>query len=127
MYNTGYPVTDSFSAMGWIDDQKLIGQAIFTDYTEANIEIHLYAPRCGTRKIIKEVYNYVFNQLKCERLTAKPYCSNKKLLQLLSRLGFEYEFTQKDYYKVNGKLEHAEVYKLTKNSIPNWVKLNVSA
>jgi len=122
--NTGYPITGTYLAMGVIKDQQLIGQIIFNDYTEANIEIHLYTPNCFTRRVIKDVYNYVFNQLGCVRLTAKPHKNNKKLLQLLERLGFVYEVTQENYYKENGELLDAIVYKLTKNTIPEWVKLN---
>jgi RimJ/RimL family protein N-acetyltransferase len=76
------------------------------------------------KSTIKDVYRYVFEQLKCERLTAKPYCTNKKLLQLLTRLGFEYECTQERYYKEGDEVIDAEVYKLTKENIPKWVGLN---
>lgn len=122
--NTGYPISEPFSAMGWMKDKDLVGQCIFNDYTGANIEIHLYAPKCFNKKTIRDVYTYVFNQLGCERLTAKPYTTNKKLLQLLERIGFVYEFTQEGYYKENNILIDAEVYKLTRKTIPSWVKLN---
>jgi len=122
--NTGYPITGPFTAIGWIQDEKIVGQAIFNDYTGANVEIHLHLPNGISRKTIKDVYKYVFKILKCERLTAKPYCTNEKLLHLLDRLGFVYEFTQEKYYREGDKLIDAVVYKLTKNSIPKWVNLN---
>ena len=122
--NTGYPITGPYTAVGWIKDSQLVGQAIFNDYTGANIEIHLHFPRGLTKSNIKDVYNYVFNSLKCERLTAKPYCTNKNLLQLLSRLGFVYEYTQEKYYKEGDKIIDAVVYKLTKENIPKWVNIN---
>jgi len=120
--NTGYPITGPFSALGWVHEGKLVGQCVFTDFTGANIEIHLYAPRIFTRKTIKDVYDYVFNKLKCERLTAKPYCTNEKLLQLLERIGFVYECTQEKYYKEGEQVIDAKVYKLTKSTIPSWIK-----
>ena len=124
--STGYPITGPFTAMGWVKENNIIGQAIFTDYTGANIEIHLNFPNGLTRSNIKNVYNYVFKILDCERLTAKPYCTNQKLLQLLKRLGFEYEYTQEKYYKEGNKIIDAVVYKLTKNNIPKWlVRLNL--
>jgi len=122
--NTGYPITGAYRALGWVHDGQIVGQCIFNDYTEANIEIHLYAPKCMNKKTIKDVYSYVFNTLKCERLTAKPYCTNETLLQLLERIGFVYEFTQENYYKVSNTFVDAKVYKLTKNTIPKWVKIN---
>jgi RimJ/RimL family protein N-acetyltransferase len=122
--NTGYPITGPFTAMGFLDRDKILGQAIFNDYTGANMEIHLYAPKCFTKPVISSVYKYVFNFMKCVRLTAKPSTRNEKLYQLLERLGFEYEFTQKDYYKDNdGAILDALVYKLTRNNVPDWVKL----
>lgn len=124
---TGYPVVGPFSAMGWVENGNLVGQALFFDYTGANIEIHLNYPNGLKRRNIQQVYDFVFNQSKCERLTAKPYCTNEKLLQLLERLGFVYEFTQKDYYREGDKLIDAVVYKLTKSTLPKWVKLNAQA
>jgi hypothetical protein len=122
--NTGKPLTGPFTAVGWIKNEQLVGQAIFNDFTFANIEIHLHAPNCMNRKTIRDIYDYVFNILKCERLTAKPYCTNEKLLQLLERLGFIYEGSLEKYYKDNDVITDALIYKLTKNNIPNWVKMH---
>lgn len=123
--NTGYPITGGYSAMGFVKDNKLIGQAIFDNYTGANIDIHLYAPGCFNRQIIKSVYQYVFNFKKVERVSAKPFHTNQKLLQLLPRLGFVYEFTQERYFKEDsGDIFDAVNFKLTRNNVPDWVKLN---
>lgn len=122
--NTGYPITGPYSALGWVHKEKIVGQCIFTDFTGANVEIHLYAPRIFNRKTIGDVYRYVFDQLKCVRLTAKPHCTNEKLLCLLERIGFVYEYTQEQYYKEGDEIIDAKVYKLTKATIPDWVKLN---
>lgn len=122
--NTGYPITGPYLAMGWIKNDQIVGQVIFNDYTGANIEIHLHAPNILNKKTVKDVFKYVFETLKCERLTAKPYCTNKNLLQILTRLGFEYECTQERYYKDGDKIIDAVVYKLTKNNVPKWVNIN---
>ncbi len=121
--NTGYPITGPFRALGWVHDGKIVGQCIFNDFTGANIEIHLYAPNCMNRKTVKDVYSYVFNTCKCERLTAKPYCNNEKLLSLLERLGFVYECVLEKYYKEGDKFIDAISYKLTKDTLPRWMKL----
>lgn len=123
--NTGHPITGPFTAMGFVKNGDIVGQAIFNDYTGSNVEIHLYAPKCFTRSVISSVYKYVFNFLKCKRLTAKFYSDNQKILQLLERLGFKYEFTQEDYFqKENGDIIDAIIYKLKRNKVPDWVKLN---
>jgi len=122
---TGYPVTGPFSALAWVKDGKIVGQCIFNDFTGANVEIHLQAPNCMNKKTIRDVYNYVFNICKCERLTAKPYCNNEKLLSLLERLGFVYECVLEKYYKEGDKAIDAICYKLTKDTLPKWMKLHV--
>lgn len=122
--NTGYPITGPYMAMGWVNKIGLIGQAIFTDYTGANVEIHLYAPKCMNRQTVKSVYKYVFKDLKCVRLTAKPYSTNEFLLHLLPRLGFEYEGKQEKYYKDKEQIIDAMVFKLLENNIPKWVNIN---
>lgn len=122
--NSDSPVTGAYTAIGWVDDGKLVGQALFNDYTGANLEIHLHYPKGISRKTVKHVYEYVFKQLKCKRLTAKPLCTNEKLLRVLERLGFVYEFTQKDYAIENGEAVDVHVYKLTPDTVPKWVNLN---
>lgn len=112
-------VYEPYSAIGWIDnDNKLVGAAIFNNYTGANIQLHMYLPNKTTKKVIKDIIRYVFVQLKCCRLTVKVEGDDKKLFQLLPRIGFEYEVTQKDYFE--GPLD-ATVYKLTKNNAMKWL------
>lgn len=118
---TGKTVHGPYSAIGWIKDTKIVGQALFVDYTGSNIEIHLNAPRCMSRKTIKDVYSYVFKVSKCNRLTAKPYADNEKLLQLLPRLGFVYECTLSQYYGEPDAPVDAVVYKLTKENALRWI------
>ena len=123
--NTGYPITGGYTAMGFIRNNALVGQVIFDNFTGANIDIHIHCPTCFTRSTIKSVYNYVFNFKKAERLSAKPFHTNEKLLQLLPRLGFEYEYTQERYFKEDsGEIFDAVNFKLLKKNIPKWVKLD---
>lgn len=110
-----------YSAMGWIKNGKLVAQAIFLDYTGSNIEIHVHAPCCISRRTIKDVYTYVFKQLKCNRLTAKLKEDNKNLLELISRLGFRYEFSQEAYYGTPDKPIDALVFKLRKLDALKWL------
>lgn len=121
--NTGYPVNSGYCAIGFVKDNQLIGQAILDNYTGANVDIHIYMPGCFTKKVIESVYKYMFDYMKVERVTAKPYTTNEKLLQLLPRLGFEYEFTQERYFKEDsGEIFDAANFKLTKDNIPKWIK-----
>jgi hypothetical protein len=115
-------VAEPYSAIAWLKDGKVIGQAMFTGYTGSNIDIHLNAPRCVCRKTIKDVYSYVFKQLKCNRLTAKIEPTNDKLSRLLPRMGFEYKFTDEGYYGEPDKPIDALVFVLSKQNALKWIK-----
>ena len=121
---TTYKFNPPFAAIGFLDSNGNIqGVAIFNDFNDSNIDVHIYVPKCLTRANIKLVYNYVFNQLKCNRLTAKPYRSNKVLLRLLPRMGFQYEAVLKQYYGKN-RSDDAIIYRLTRDSALKWVDKN---
>ena len=120
--NRKFPLEGPFSAIAWIKDDKMIGQAIFTSYNDSNIDIHLYAPRCFCKRTIKEVYTYVFKHLKCNRLTARLDASDDKLSHLLPRIGFEYKYTDEGYYGEPGKPVDALVYVLTSKNAQRWIK-----
>lgn len=110
-----------FSAMGFMTiEGELKGVAVFNDFNGSNIEIHLHAPKCIFLSTYKAVLNYVFNTLKCNRLTAKPYRSNKNLLRLLPRMGFEYECVLHQYYGA-GRQEDAIVHRVTLENASLWL------
>lgn len=96
--NVDSPLVPPYSAIGWVKNNKLVAQAIFMDYRGSNIEIHIYGPGFFTRQGLRDAFNYVFVQLKCNRLTARLKGDDNKLLNLLPRLGFEYEGVSKQYY-----------------------------
>lgn len=120
--NRKFPVCDPFSAIGWLKDDKMIGQAIFTGYNDSNIDIHLYLPGYINRRTLNDVYTYVFKQLKCNRLTARLDTSDDKLSRLLPRIGFEYKYTDEGYYGTPGNPVDAKVYILTNKNAQKWIK-----
>lgn len=118
------PVTGPFSAIGFLDNKgNLKGAAILLNYNEANIEVHLYAPKCFTRNSIKAVFDYVFNFLKCTRLTAIPERKNKNLIKIMGRLGFIYEYNLVGWY---GKEKENEgvIFRMEPKHATKWIKLN---
>ena len=64
--------------------------------------------------------NYVFVHLKCNRFTAKPYRKNKKILHLLPRIGFVYEYTMKKYYGAD-RQEDAIVFAMYREQADRWI------
>lgn len=122
-YRSKTALTQPFSAIGWEINGYLRGVAIFIDYTGSNIEVHLRNNNSFlNRTQIIQVYKYVFEQLKCNRLTAKPYADNEKLLQLLPRLGFVYECTMKAYYGTIDEPKDAQQFYLPRHIALEWIK-----
>lgn len=121
--NSDNKFTAPYSAIGFYTDKGLEAAAIFNDYNGSNIELHIHAPGRFNRQTISVAFNYVFGFLKVNRLTVKPKRKNKKLLKLLPRLGFVYEYTSVAHYGL-AKEEDAIIYKLTPINIPKWIKID---
>lgn len=109
-----------FSAMGWVDPSgQICSAALFDDHTGSNLEIHIVGRM--TRQTIREAFNYCFNQLGILRLTAKPYRSNKPLLKMLPRIGFQYEATLKRFYGPQ-RGDDALVFRLERPAAEKWIR-----
>ena len=88
-----------YVVVGWGSELgKFTKCLFFNEYTGANINVHIYAPRVVTKDLMTVLFMYPFEQLKVERLMAKPPRDNKKMLSLLPKAGFQYEATLKRYY-----------------------------
>lgn len=115
---TNKPCVGTYSAIGWLDETKLRTVVIFSNHNNYNVDAHVYGKT--TRQVIKQTLYYVFEVLKCGRLTAMPHRSNKNLLQLLPRLGFVYECTLKNYYGPS-KGDDAIVFYMTSKHANKWI------
>lgn len=120
----GKPVYAPYGAIGFLDkDNNIQGAAILEGYNGANVNLHIYGPRCVTKYNLKVVLNYVFNVLKCNRLTSITRRSNKKWLRVLPRLRFEYETTLIGYFG-SQRYQDGVVYKMTHKEASSWIKIN---
>jgi len=86
-----------FYAMGYEREGKLIGAAIFDQFSgkSSNNDMHISVASvshdCWTRKHLAEAFDYVWNQCKCARLTGLVSVSNRKSNKLIKGLGFTKE------------------------------------
>ena len=109
-----------FTAIGVLDQNgNLVGGMVFSDYTGSNIEITIYGPGLMSRKVVSQCFDYVFNQLKCSRLTARTRRSNRLMRKLLPRLGFDYEATIKHYFGTE-RGDDALLFRLTPEYASKW-------
>jgi len=76
----------------------LTASVVFTDYTGENVEITLVGRDALTRKALRFWANYIFNELGCQRLTARTSEHNWRMASLMERLGFTCEGEARCYY-----------------------------
>ena len=85
------------SYIGYEENNKIVGCILFTDYDANNIYIHIAfdTPRCVSRKYIKFMFDYIFNQIKCNRATAQCDDTNARIKKLVEGVGFIREGTMR--------------------------------
>jgi RimJ/RimL family protein N-acetyltransferase len=96
----GVKLSEPYTAFGFVsDDKRPMCAFVFNDYSDANIEMTVFAEPGGiTRGVLRYVANYVFNKNACRRLTVRTKKRNKTVLKLAPRYGFQYECVQKHFY-----------------------------
>lgn len=113
-----------YYAIGFLnDDGHIVGACILDQYNGSNIYMHIYGPRAWTRPNIKICLEYIFNSLKCTRLTVVVPRSNRKMLKYLERCKMKFEAILESYYGV-GRDKDGVVYKMTPSMANNWIKIN---
>lgn len=99
------------------DNDKLVGALVFNDFNGFQIELTAYGPGALSPSVLKQVSEYVFNQLGVERVSARTRKSNVRTRRLLAK-HFEFEGVLKRYY---GK-EDALLYRMFREECP-WLKV----
>jgi len=107
-------------AHGVIDkDGSLIGALIYGEYDGHNVEMSFTGTRGFTPSVLKFIFEYPFNELKCGRMWARIRKSNKKMKKLLPRVGFKFEGVERKYYKDEDALRFSMLANECK-----WIKAN---
>ncbi len=97
---TGLEPVPPFTACAIVDDNGRIGGCwVWSEYTGPNVEVSIYAPRCITRRVLREGFDYAFNQLKVRRITQRVPLMNKKLNQIISKAGWKCEGILRHFYE----------------------------
>lgn len=89
-----------YYAIGFATNEgRVLAGFLFNDFNGSNIEMSIAIEPGGLhRPILKAVAEYVFDGLKCRRLSAKIKRSNKRALKAAYRFGFRYEGISKHYF-----------------------------
>lgn len=112
--------TADFSAFGFVNASgALTGGCVFTGYNGTSVELSLAGRAAATRSGWAAIIQYVFVQLKCDRLQMHTRRSNKHTLKMLAPpighggLGLRYEGVAECYF---GR-EDGIVYALTRKNL----------
>ncbi len=107
-----------YSAIGVISNNTILAGIVFYNYRHPNIEASIASinPRWCSRKILKLVFDYPFNQLGCTRVTVHVDSNNKIVQKFDERLGFVHEGTMR---KAHGDTD-AEIYGMLKSEC-RWI------
>lgn len=94
-----------FSYIVWYDDKDKMRAACLFDYYNGNsIELHFYGKNFLTRDVLRTIHNYVFKQLKCQIIIARP-ARTSPLIKILQRIGFKYLCVIPKFYGSDKKLD----------------------
>lgn len=83
------------------ENYRICGAFLFNNYNRNSIEVSLYGRAAIQRRFIRAVSDYAFNQLGVIYLRARTKRSNKRMVHMLPKFGFEYEGTLKRWYGPN--------------------------
>lgn len=115
-------IGDQFSYIGFIENNKILGGFLFTDFDGHNIYVHLAleSPRLFTRKHIRYVFDYGFRQINCGRMTA--VCKNgfKRNERILSGTGWTKEGVIRQVMKIDNEFVDAAVFGMLKEEC-KWI------
>lgn len=108
-----------FTAIGVIDEAgTLTGGFVFTTYTGEAVELSLAGGGCFSRGVWRGVLDYVFNQLKCDRLSIHTRQDNKFVKKRAPRAGFFFEGVARRMYGRHDGL----TFSLTRDDLPAFRK-----
>ena len=102
---------DQFQAFGFVSDGNLIGAVVFTEWTGADIHVSAVStnPKWLSRKHLKILHDYAFNQCGCLRISALVKDSNHKSKKLCEATGFKEEGRLRNYFKTEDGIVYGQI------------------
>ena len=87
-------VKDEGTAIGWVKNGELVAGVIYQHFNKANVFCHIRGEgNWANRTFLRVIFDYPFNQLKVNRITAMIGSDNEASKKLVTHMGFELECT----------------------------------
>lgn len=77
--------------IGWLHEGEIVAGVAYNEYNGPNINAHISVTRSLTRKFVKVIFDYPFNQAKVNRVTCLIGEDNHKSRRLCQHFGFKEE------------------------------------
>lgn len=120
----GIKFVQPLSAFGIVHEGSIRGAAIFNDfYPGGNIELTYIGPGTISRRVLRGLIRYAFDQCGAGRVTAKTRKHNTVARRLLPKAGFTLEGTAKRYYGT-AKGDDALIFVLYRDKAMRWLGNN---
>lgn len=106
---------DQAQAYGFMRDDRIVGAFVFSEYTGHDVHMHCASidPRIFQRRYFKQMFDYCFEMLNVQRVSAMCNESNGRSKKLIEGVGFQQEGRLRRYF---GN-EDALVYGLLKEDM----------
>lgn len=79
------------ASIGWERNGEIVAGVVYTDYNGKQITAAIAADAPLAREFVRVIFDYPFNQLKVERITATIEADNRKSHRLCKHFGFTHE------------------------------------
>lgn len=93
----GLQCVPPYYAIGFVNERgEMQGAVVFYGHTGEDIEITIVG--LWSRQMFRIIADYVFKELKCQRMTARTRPTNKKVIRVMEAAGFHREGLARKYY-----------------------------
>ena len=116
------PLEHEDRVIAFTKDDEVVGALLFSDYDGNNIMVHLALddPKIASRRNIKLMFDYAFNQCKCNRMTGICVDGYERNERLLAGVGFKKEGIIRNIMNVDGIWVNGAIYGILKGEC-KWV------
>lgn len=108
------------TGIGWAKAGQLVAGVAYANWNGPNIECHIASDRSKrwlTRQYLWAIFDYPFNQAKCDRITVCIGQGNADSIRFVKHLGFELECELKDAHPTGALC----IYRLFREEC-RWIK-----
>jgi ribosomal protein S18 acetylase RimI-like enzyme len=96
----GEKIDPPYTAFGLVSAHgQLSGAMLFNGFHEGSVEVSLVAPKAVSRSLLRVAARHAFDELGCNRITARTRASSLRVRSFIEKVGFRQEGVLRAYYR----------------------------